>query len=128
MRDGKIEDRNMKMLIALIALVVALSTSADTRHYKDPWRVIDGVTYKVSEDSGWVVFFAHVVSVHPKGVMVLGTYEGTFGEEREFFLEGFPYSVAEVDFFLVGKDNALWAAKPSGTYTYTTAIGGSRTV
>ena len=96
---------------------------------KDPWRILDGKTNIESESTGWIRFSGKVTNVHPGGVMLSGYYGPSFNsvEPTDFFVANFPYSVAEED--RVGPSgNAWYLAKPAGTYTYTTVLGGSRTV
>ncbi len=102
---------------------------------KDPLREIDGNILSAATMSK---FYGIVLEVQPTGIRVRGIYGkpggmGWFygpekfkeGDGVEFFVEGFPYEVAEND-FLDGDMNL--AALEKGVYTYTTTQGGSRTI
>jgi hypothetical protein len=101
---------------------------------KDPFREIDGKFYSAATMSE---FYGTVLEVQPTGIRVQGIYgkpggmgwnygpKGVEDYGSEFFVEGYPYEVAEND-FLAGDMNL--AAKEDGVYAYTTTQGGSRTI
>ena len=99
----------------------------------DPWRVIDGKT-NWAKAPGWMQFAGKVVEVQPKGIRIHGIYgePGTvvydpkdYDINKDFFVRGFPYSVAENDF--IGSVMHL-TGMLNGTYTYPTVTGGSATL
>ena len=109
---------------------------------KDPLREIDGKIYSAATMSR---FYGLVLEVQPTGIRIRGVYgdpKGTMdgpgvldwgfgpkkfeeGDGTEFFVEGFPYEVAENDFL---QGDMYLAALERGVYTYTTTQGGSRTI
>lgn len=98
---------------------------------KHPWRILGGKTNWAKGDD-WVQFVGKVVEVQPNGVRLEGHYGSPgfveYSSEvyyNDFFVEGFPFQMAEGD--LVTERLAL-TAKESGTYTYPTTLGGSRTI
>jgi len=110
---------------------------------KDPWHEIDGrtnfagiweapatdstlngkviLTY-VPLDSGWREVSGKVLEVQLNGIRI--SIPGRIAGETEYFVANFPYRVAEDDYLPPG----IYTAKEAGTYTYPTAIGGSRTI
>ena len=99
---------------------------------RDPYRVVDGSVWNltgIDSQNGWVGFSGKVLEVQPTGVRVEGYYTGYGYGDAEFFVQDFPYQVAEGETL---QDDAVsktfYCAKKSGTYTYSTAIGGSRTI
>ena len=92
-----------------------------------PWRVINSVTNFVTPE--WSSFGGTVVGVHPKGILIRGWADGinraVLDEERDLFIFHFPFRAAEGDVIYL---TANYRARLAGTYTFTTAIGGSRTV
>jgi len=92
---------------------------------RDPIRVVNGINIAVG--AGWVQFYGKVLEVQPKGVRLEGFYKGNGGvPDEDFFVENFPFQVAENDFVGGGAEKLF--AIPAGVYTYKTAIGGSRTI
>lgn len=101
---------------------------------RDPIRIIGGKTERVN-GNGWFWFEGKVVEVQPAGIRVLGLYTNPGGntermmevlyEPQEFFVQNFPYSVAEDDRLSMSQH---YTAKISDNYTYTTVLGGSRTI
>lgn len=68
-----------------------------------------------------------VLGVQPNGIriMIPGSFNGHgVYDNTEYFVANFPYQVAEGDHLRPG----VYTAKEAGTYTYPTAIGGSRTI
>lgn len=93
---------------------------------KDPLRMFGGKLYKISGDNsptGMVSFRGEIVEVQSGGVRI------DDGSGRDIFVANFPYQVAEREY--VGEDavsRTVYYARSAGTYTYPTAIGGSRTI
>jgi len=110
----------------------------------DPWRIVDGEKvciagpgwrdfYFPDHDGqwqangrrpilakGWVSFSGEVIEVQPRGIRVRGLVDkGNAGSV--FFIERFPYQVAEESF-------VSGAAKAAGVYTYPTVLGGTSTI
>lgn len=103
-------------------------------HPRDPLRQFGDKLYTVTGvGDGWVEFEGKVLEVQPGGVRIQGSYTG-YGFDggdytKEFFVTNFPYQVAEDEF--VGNSDSeklFYCARVAGTYTYATAIGGSRTI
>ncbi len=104
---------------------------------KDPYRTIDGRNFVVpgiDPQNGWVSFQGTIVEVQPSGVRINGSYTGYgmggigagFGD-AEYFVANFPYSVAENE--LIGtQPGELFIARTAGTYSYTTVLGGTKTL
>jgi len=129
----------MKLNISIALAILFVSISAQSQQQdvftpKDPLREIDG---KILSAATMSKFYGTVLEVQPTGIRMNGIYGkpggagwfyGPKGIETygsEFFVEGFPFEVAEND-FLAGDMNL--AAKEDGVYTYTTTQGGSRTI
>ena len=113
---------------------------------KDPGRMIDGnvcIQNGVDGKNGWVSFEGEVLEVQPNGIRLRGSYAGeqesgvNYGNDKydrdlhtaEFFVAHYPYDVAEGDW--IGDDTktrTFHLAKEAGTYTYSTVLGGSRTI
>lgn len=94
---------------------------------RDPNRQIGGTVWTLQgpdANSGWMSFFGQVVNVQPNGVCISGHYSG-FGDAASpvlFFVENFPYSVADGD--KIGMPY-IYMAKDAGTYLYSTQFGSS---
>jgi hypothetical protein len=127
----------LKISIALATLFVSISVQSQQQEVftpKDPMREIDEKIYSTATMSK---FYGTVLEVQQTGIRVQGIYgkpggmgwnygpTGVEAHGSEFFVEGFPYEVAEND-FLEGDKN--FAALEKGVYTYTTTQGGSRTI
>jgi hypothetical protein len=95
---------------------------------RDPWRKVNGTVVRTT--ASWMWFYGTVLEVQPTGIRVNGSYSSLDGRqqgalESEFFVANFPYQVAEGD-VISGSDSYL--ALPAGVYTYTTVLGGNRTI
>jgi hypothetical protein len=100
----------------------------------DPVRVINGQPER-ADGNDWYWFEGTVIEVQPGGIRVSGLYTRVGGDEykmaeslyepHEFFVRNFPYSVAENDRLL---STEHYAAKASDVYSYTTVLGGSKTL
>jgi hypothetical protein len=127
----------LNISLALATLLVNISVLSQQQEVftpKDPLREIDG---KILSATTMSKFYGIVLEVQPTGIRMQGIYGkpggpgwfyGPTGIEAhgvEFFVEGFPYEVAEND-FLAGDKN--FAALENGVHTYTTTQGGSRTI
>lgn len=91
-----------------------------------PWRIVDGITQHV--DVTWCVFSGRVLQSTPDGVRVQGEYasiypDGAVSFFGEFFVRHFPYSLADGD-----NVPPYVAGMPAPVYTYTTVMGGDRTI
>jgi len=90
----------------------------------DPWRLIEGLPQQV--DASWVAIAGTVVQVHTKeGIRVTGIIEGV-RQPDDFFLVNLPYTLAENDSF--PPNGWVYLFKPAGLYTYSTAVGSTRTI
>lgn len=140
------------MKIILVLIIAAASfrcLGGDVLYPKDITRkmpdgsitVCDGLDGK----NGWVSFEGKVLEVQSGGIRIQGAYAGEpasgvsygyirldgedLGNEKEFFVAHFPYDVAEGDW--IGdnrRTKTFYMAKEDGTYTYSTVLGGSRTI
>ena len=100
----------------------------------DPVRVLDGQT-EMANGKGWDWFEGRVIEVQPTGIRVSGLYTQAGGDSQnmtellyqpqEFFVRNFPYSVAENDRL---SSTVHYTAKIAENYSYTTTLGGSRTI
>ena len=115
-------------------LLLAQDGLSQTFSPKDPYRIIANTTNVVG--AGWVQFYGTVLEVQKGGIRMQAICRAEkrdtgFGPKgvdtygTEFFVEGFPYEVAENDF--LGADQCLCAIE-KGVYTYTTTSGASRTI
>jgi len=95
--------------------------------YMDDWRIINGITNRVTDR--WIQFSGEVVEVHPGGIRVEGQFfcptdsTGKQSYAGEFFVESFPYDVAPGD--KIG-GNQIFRALSAGVYKYNTVGGGTR--
>ena len=95
--------------------------------------------------NGWVNFEGKVLEVQSGGIRIQGAFAGEpasgvsygyirldgndLGNEKEFFVAHFPYDVAEGDWIGDNRQTkTFYMAKEAGTYTYSTVLGGSRTI
>lgn len=94
----------------------------------DPYRILDGKTNIVG--AGWMTFSGHVLSIHPEGVRIEGTYTPVPKTEEfytgEFFVANYPYPCADGD--VVGTSSRWYYAKLAGTCIYTNPLGISHTL
>lgn len=98
----------------------------------DPWRAVHGAT-NYARGNGWKQFVGKVVEVQPNGIRVEGTYgepDRTYYDPdgysyTDFFVEGFPYQIAEND---VISQKEHYTAFDDGVYSYVTAQGSRRTI
>jgi hypothetical protein len=90
----------------------------------DPWRMINGEMKKV--DESWVAISGTVAQVHTKeGFRMNGFIEGQ-PQTEDFFVVNFPYPVAEGD--RLPTSGLVYLVQPDGVYTYSTAVGSTRTI
>lgn len=98
----------------------------------DPLRSLDGTIWRLSgvdKANGWVEFQGKVVDVITGGVRLQGSYTGYEGDDLDFFVANFPYSVADNDWLGAdSKNHTFYLAKEAGTFTYPTVLGGTRTI
>ncbi|MGA3145362.1 MAG: hypothetical protein ABSF10_20365 [Verrucomicrobiota bacterium] len=143
----------MKIILVLIIVAACAASaqpvsSAQPKGWcpKDPVREIDGSIVSATTMSE---FYGVVLEVQPTGIRVQGEYGDCkesyssekfsgfkAGEGDEFFVAHFPYDVAVGD--RVGREcvqigntfspGSYMAALETGTYTYSTVLGGSRTI
>ena len=124
------------VVISLIFFAMLNKASAQESFYpKDPYRQIGTNIYSAASMSK---FYGLVLEVQPNGIRLrgfcgkpggmgweYGPNKFLKGDGEEFFVEGFPYEIAEGD-FLAGDSN--YAGWNHGVYTYKTVMGSTRTI
>ncbi len=98
---------------------------------RDPWRAIDGATNYVKKDG--VEFCGKIMDVTKDGVRIEGEFGELFGtgyfpgvyDYEDFFVANFPFDVVNDQVIPASQHLMAWR---SGTYTYSTVNGGSRTI
>jgi hypothetical protein len=99
---------------------------------ENPWRSLDGETNYIKTDG--VEFCGKVVDVTPNGIRVEGEFGGLFetsyssssdADYHDFFVAHYPFQAVNDQVIYESEHNMAWSV---GTYTYSTAQGGSRTI
>ncbi len=106
---------------------VAYQSRIDQGVAHDPWRVINGRTYKV--DKNWVFFEGQVSQVLEGGIILHGVFfsPGTDSSEGDFFVQHFPFKAVDNSVFGYAP-GAFLCAKDAGTFTFITVLGATRTI
>ncbi len=117
--------------------VATPAPSAPLPRVEDPVRQIGDQVWAIrggDGENGWVRFHGRVLEVQSGGVRITGSYAGygngdgsggPYLDDREFFVAHFPYAGAENEYLRMDR---IYVAREAGTYTYTTVLGGSRTI
>lgn len=94
---------------------------------RDPWRQFGSNTVMRTSER-WTYFYGVVTGVTADGIIIDGNYAGFNGApgfQGEFLVANYPDQAAVGDRINM---TSFYLALLAGTYTYTTAAGGSRTI